>query len=224
MTNTLYIGPKNYSSWSLRPWLVLSWAKIKFTEHYIPLDQPGYGTGEIAAVKSVSPSGYMPALTVDDLVIWDTLAIAEWAAEQVPSLWPDNVSVRAQARSATAEMHSGFVGIRRDLPMNVKRRCANQVWPEDTARNFRRLFELWNDCREQHAVNGPWLYGTRSIADAFFTPVATRLRTYGVPLDVSSQRYVQTLLNDADFLDWEKACVTDVWDQPGFPVIDKLYT
>lgn len=223
MSKTLYIGPKNYSSWSLRPWLVLRWAAIDFTEHYIPLDQPGYGSGEIAEVKTVSPSGHVPALHIDDLVIWDTLAISEWAAEQVPSLWPKNAAVRAQARSATAEMHSGFSALRRDLGMNIKRRCANQHWPEDTARDLRRMFELWNDCRQQHEAHGPWLFGVRSIADAFFTPVATRLRTYSVPVDDVGQRYVDTLLNNADFLAWEKECVTDVWDQSGFSVIDGLY-
>ncbi|MGB5345351.1 MAG: glutathione S-transferase family protein [Woeseia sp.] len=223
MTNTLYIGPKNYSSWSLRPWLVLRWAGIEFREVYIPLDQPGYGVGQIAQVKAVSPGGTVPVLHVDSLVIWDTLAISEWAAEQVPSIWPKDAATRARARSATAEMHSGFTGIRRDLPMNIKRRCPRQDWPEDTARNLQRLFELWNDCRDQYGSVGPWLFGERSIADAFYTPIATRLRSYSVALDAASQRYVDTLLRDADFLAWEQACETDVWDQPGYPVIDGLY-
>lgn len=223
MTNTLFIGPKNYSSWSLRPWLVLRWGGIDFNEKYIPLDQPGYGIGQIAEVKAVSPSGTVPALHVDDLVIWDTLAISEWAAEQVPALWPADAAVRAQARAVVAEMHSGFAGIRRDLTMNIKRRCASQAWPDDTQRNLQRLFELWADCRGRFKKDGPWLFGTRSIADAFYTPVATRLRTYSVPLDADCQSYVDTLLNDEDFLAWEKVCETDVWDQPGYPVIDGLY-
>ncbi|MEL7448604.1 MAG: glutathione S-transferase family protein [Pseudomonadota bacterium] len=223
MTNTLYIGPKNYSSWSLRPWLVLRWAGLEFAEHFIPLDQPGYGTGEIVEVKQVSPSGTVPALHVNDLVIWDSLAIAEWAAEQVPSLWPQDPAVRAQARSVTAEMHSGFGGIRRDQAMNIKRRCPGQEWPEDTARDLSRMADLWNECRARHGSRGPWLFGERCIADAFFTPVATRFRTYSVPLDEVCQRYVETLLGDADFLAWEAECVTDVWDKPGFPVIDGLY-
>ncbi len=223
MKNTLHIGPKNYSSWSLRPWLVLKWGQIEFEENYIPLDQPGYGLGEIAGVKSVSPSGRVPALHVGDLVIWDTLAISEWAAEQTPGLWPSDSSIRARARSATAEMHSGFTGIRRDLPMNIQRRCPNQAWPEDTARDFKRLFELWSECREQYAADGPWLFGRRSIADAFYAPVATRVRTYSVPLNSICQQYVETLLNDDDFASWEKDCTTDVWDQSGYSVIDGLY-
>ena len=223
MSNTLYIGPKNYSSWSLRPWLVLKWAGIEFTEHYIPLDQPGYGSGEIVAVKAVSPNGRVPALHVDGLVIWDTLAISEWAAEQQPGLWPGDPETRAQARSATAEMHSGFEGLRRDLPMNIQRRCAEQDWPDDTRRDLRRVQELWNDCRAKFAAAGPWLFGERSIADAFYLPVATRLRTYSVPLDERCQAYADTLLNDADFLVWEEDSVSDVWDKPGFPVLDGLY-
>ncbi len=223
MTNTLHIGPKNYSSWSLRPWLALKWGDVPFVENYIPLDQPGYGTGGIAQVKAVSPTGFVPVLHVDDLVIWDTLAICEWAAEQSPSLWPEDPAIRAQARSATAEMHSGFGGIRRDLGMNIQRRCASQDWPQDTRRDLSRLFELWNDCRQQHQQLGPWLFGTRSIADAFFAPVATRMRTYSVQMDEVCQQYTKTVLSDAAFLEWEQACVTDVWDQSGFSVIDGLY-
>ena len=223
MSNTLHIGPKNYSSWSLRPWLILRWAGIEFKENYIPLDQPGYGKAEIAEVKSVSPSGTVPALNADGLVVWDSLAIAEWAAEQAPDLWPSEPAIRAEARSVSCEMHSSFAGVRRDMGMNIKRRCDNQNWPEDTQRELRRLFEIWNGCRDRYESIGPWLLGERSIADAFYTPVATRMRTYSVPLDDQCQGYVDTLLNDSDFLAWEKDCVTDVWDQSGMSVIDGLY-
>ncbi|MEM8497940.1 MAG: glutathione S-transferase family protein [Pseudomonadota bacterium] len=223
MPNTLHIGPKNYSSWSLRPWLILRWAGIEFEENYIPLDQPGYGKAEIAEVKSVSPSGTVPALNTNGLVIWDSLAIAEWAAEMDPSLWPSDVAVRAEARAVTCEMHSSFAGLRRDLGMNIKRRCDNQKWPDDTQRDLRRLFEIWSLCRSRYESIGPWLLGERSIADAFYAPVATRMRTYSVPMDDQSQSYVETLLNDSDFLQWEKDCVTDVWDQSGLSIIDGLY-
>ncbi|MEM7613088.1 MAG: glutathione S-transferase family protein [Pseudomonadota bacterium] len=223
MSSTLHIGPKNYSSWSLRPWLALRWGGIAFDEHLIWLGQPGYGQGEIADVKAVSPAGTVPALHVDGLVIWDSLAIAEWAAEQTPSLWPADGALRAQARSATAEMHSGFAGIRRDMPMNIQRRCTVAEWPDDTQRNLRRLFELWTGCREAHHALGPWLFGTRSIADAFYTPVATRLRTYGVEMNALCQAYVDTLLGDEHFIAWEQDSETGVWDKPGFPVIDGLY-
>lgn len=125
MATVLFVGNKNFSSWSLRPWLCLRWAGIAFEERVIRLDQPGYGERRIAEVLAVSSAGTVPALEVDGLSIWDSLAIAEWAAEQVASgvLWPADPSVRAVARAATAEMHSGFAAVRRDLPMNLRRRC-----------------------------------------------------------------------------------------------------
>lgn len=223
MSNILHIGPKNYSSWSLRPWLVLKWAKIEFSEHYIALDQPGYGRGEITEVKAVSPSGTVPALSAGQLVVWDSLAIAEWAAEQAASLWPADPAVRAEARAVTCEMHSSFAGLRRDLGMNIMRRCANQDWPDDTQRDLRRILEIWGVCRQQHASKGPWLFGERSIADAFYAPVCTRLRSYSVPVDKVSQKYIDTVLSDADYLAWEAECVTGVWDQSGFSIVDGLY-
>ncbi|MEM7278710.1 MAG: glutathione S-transferase family protein [Pseudomonadota bacterium] len=223
MSNTLYIGPKNYSSWSLRPWLALRWAGIEFSESLIRLDQPGYGQGEITQVKAVSPNGRVPALHVGTLIVWDTLAICEWAAEQNPSLWPKDANARAQARSVTSEMHSGFPALRRDLPMNIQRRCANEDWPNDTLRDFARLQELWTRCRETYANEGPWLFGQRSIADAFYVPVATRLRTYSVSLNAACSAYQNTLLNDEDFLIWEAQSVGEVWDKDGYPTIDGLY-
>jgi glutathione S-transferase len=214
---------KNYSSWSLRAWLVLKWAGIPFVEKQIPLNQPGYGTGRIAEVLAASPNGLVPALEVAGHVIWDTLAIAEWTAEQVPSLWPADRMTRAMARSVTAEMHSGFVPLRRDLPMNILRRCSAEGLPEETLRSIARVQAIWRDCRFAHAMGGPWLFGTRTIADAFYTPVATRFRTYGIALDAPSQSYVNTLLNDGAFREWEADCAPDSWDQSGFSVIDGMY-
>jgi glutathione S-transferase len=224
MTTTLTIATqKNYSSWSLRGWLVLKWARTSFSERRIPLDQPGYGSGRIAEVLAASPNGLVPAVDVDGRIIWDTLAIAEWAAEQAPDLWPGDRMTRAWARSVTAEMHSGFGPLRRDLPMNIRRRCAATGLPDETLRAITRVQAIWRDCRSAHAKDGPWLFGTRSIADAFYAPVATRFRSYGVPLDAVSQRYVSTALNDSAFLEWEADCVPDSWDRAGFPVIDGLY-
>lgn len=223
MANTLYIGNRNYSSWSLRPWLALRWAGIAFEERLIDLAQPGYGDKAIAEITARNPAGQVPFLDTGTMVIWDTLAICEWAYEKAPSLWPEDTATRAMARSATAEMHSGFVALRRDLPCNIQRRSAPQPWPDDTQRNLVRLFALWRSCRERFGAAGPWLLGTRSIADAFYTPVATRLRSYGVALDPDIQAYAETLLGDADFLHWEKQCLADSWDRPGYPVIDGLY-
>ena len=226
MTPLLYIGYKNYSSWSLRPWLVLRWGGIAFEERVLRLDQPGYGTQSIAEVKAVAPNGTVPALHVGTLAIWDSLAISEWAAEQVPpgTLWPADPALRAQARSAACEMHSGFAAVRRDLSMNIRRRMAQAPqWPEDTRRALERIDRMWTDLREAHAHLGPWLFGTRSIADAFFAPVATRLRTYAVPVSEAAATYRDTLLADPDFLAWEADCVGDDWDDRGYSVIDGLY-
>jgi glutathione S-transferase len=223
MTHTLYIGPKNYSSWSLRPWLVLKWAGIAFNEHPIALDRPGYGEGRIADVVAVSPNGLVPALHVDGHVIWDTLAIAEWAHEQIGNLWPADAWARAHARSATAEMHSGFAPVRRDLPMNILRRCPEQDWLPETRRSIDRICALWTDCRGTYGADGPWLFGERSIADAFYAPIATRFRTYSVTLDAISAAYVDTLMSDTAFREWEAACIPDSWDASGFSVIDGVY-
>lgn len=226
MSNVLFIGYKNYSSWSLRPWLALRWAGIPFEEREVRLDQPGYGRQEIADVKAVAPNGTVPALHADGLVIWDSLAIAEWAAEQAGPgvLWPEDPALRAQARAAACEMHAGFGAVRRDLSMNIHR-CMQRApdWPDDTRRQLARIDELWSSLREKHAHLGPWLFGTRSIADAFFTPVATRLRTYAVGASDAAIAYRDTLLADPDFLAWEAESVGDSWDASGYSVIDGLY-
>jgi glutathione S-transferase len=223
MANSLIIGQKNYSSWSLRPWLVLRWGGIPFASTEVPLDQPGYGTQSIAMLLALTPNGTVPALQTDELTIWDSLAIAEWAAEQRPELWPAHPAARAIARSVTAEMHSGFAALRRDLPMNIQRRCPAQPWPDDTRRSLARVEALFTDCRSRFGAGGPWLFGRRSIADAFYAPVATRLRTYSVPLPPIAQAWCDTVLADADFLEWEEAAVPDSWDSDGYPLIDGLY-
>lgn len=206
----LHIGNKNYSSWSLRPWLALTWAKIGFAENLIPLGGEGYGRSEIAAIRAVSPSGRVPALQVGDVTIHESLAICEWAAEQAPELWPDDALVRARARSAACEMHAGFAAMRRDLSMNIRRRLKREPnWPADTRADIARLFALWDDALAAHG--GPYLFGARSIADAMFAPVATRLRTYAVWLPPFAQAYCDTIFSDAAFQQWERAASEEVW-------------
>lgn len=225
MTPTLYVGNLNYSSWSLRPWLCLRWAGIDFDEKLIDLNQPGYGEGLIEDVLAVSPSGRVPALHTsqgdDGLRIHDSLAIAEWAAEQPGAhLWPDDPAKRALGRTAACEMHSGFAGVRRDLPMNVHRRCQVQPWPDDTSRDIERISQLFIGLRAAYGDDGPWLLGERSIADAFYLPVVTRFRTYSVDLPDVAKAYCNTALSDPDFLAVEEA----VANQTGkFSFIDDLY-
>ena len=214
----LFVGNKNYSSWSLRPWLVLRWAGLPFETVVLPLGGPGYGQGRIPEVRAVSPTGKVPALVIGSTVIWDSLAIAEWAAEQEPSLWPKDPLRRAVARSATAEMHSGFAAIRRDLSMNIRRRVAGPDWPADTCADLDRLFALLGDNLDQSG--GPWLFADRSIADAFFVPMATRLRTYGVPAPDPVATWCARVLSDSDFLSWETDALAEPWRHPA---ADSLY-
>lgn len=170
MSTVLFVGNKNYSSWSLRAWLCLKWAGIPFEEHLIRLDQPGYGEAKIAEVLSVSPNGRVPAVHHKGLIIWDSLAIAEWAAEQCPTekLWPDDASLRAQARSVSCEMHSGFAALRRDLSMNILRRSQPPEWPKDTQDDIHRVAQIWSYFRHLNAGKGPYLFGKRCLVDAFF--------------------------------------------------------
>ncbi len=223
MATTLFIGNKNYSSWSLRPWLCLRWAGIAFEERLIQLAQPGYGKGQIVEVLDVSPGGRVPALKTEDFTVWESLAIAEWAAEQNPSLWPKDPNDRAQARSITSEMHAGFPHLRTDLPMNIHRRSSIAEWSEPTQRDIDRVIALWDQALSSHHAPGPWLYGQRSIADAFYLPVVTRLRSYGIGLPERVSAYSTVALNDTDFLEWESESQPDSWDQSGYPVIDGLH-
>ncbi len=206
---TLHVGNKNYSSWSLRPWLVLRWAGIAFDEHLIPLGGEGYGKSAIPGVVAVSPSGRVPALTLGDrLTLWDSLAITEWAAERGP-VWPADPTRRALARCASAEMHSSFSALRRDLGMNIRRRTPDITahLPGDTLADLARLRDLVADLHAR--FGGPWLLGERSAADAFYAPVATRLRTYGIPLSRPLARWSEVLLADGDFRAWEADAIAE---------------
>jgi glutathione S-transferase len=213
MAPTIYIGNKNYSSWSLRPWLALKWAGIPVEERIIPLGEDGFGTGQTASILAVSPSGCVPVLHLGETRIWDSLAICEWAAESKPDagLWPSDRTLRAVCRSVTCEMHSGFGAMRRDLSMNIRRRTTARNWPQDTLADIARVQALWTNVRREHGAGGPFLFGSRTLADAFFVPVATRFRTYGVALDEVAREYVATLLNDAAFLEWERAAESEPW-------------
>jgi glutathione S-transferase len=215
VTPILYVGNRNYSSWSLRPWLALTWAKLDFETRVIRLGGPGYGKRQIAEVLAVSPSGTVPALHVGSDVITDSLAISEWAAEQKPSLWPSDAMARAYARSAACEMHSGFALLRSNLPCNIRRRAGARPLADDVRREVARVEAIWSSLRARFGSGGPYLFGASpSIADAFFAPVATRFRTYAVPLGADAQRYADTLLGDPAFRDWERAATEEPWTMP----------
>lgn len=190
---TLYIGNRSYSSWSLRAWLLLKQAGADFEEVVIPLRAPGTRTLEI---QRYSPSGKVPALQHGVLTIWESLAIAEYAAEIFPAakLWPEARDARAVARSVSAEMASGFAALRTALPMNVRRKIQGVAITDAASQDIARIQAIWNDCRSRFGQGGEFLFGRFSAADAMYAPVATRFDTYGVELDAVSRRYVASLL------------------------------
>jgi glutathione S-transferase len=207
----LVIGDKNLSSWSMRPWLVLKRAGAPFTETVVRLNREETN----AEIRKHSPAGMVPVLKDGDLTVWDSLAIAVYVAEKNPQapLWPADPAARAVARAATCEMHSGFGSLRGECPMNLSRRIKVEV-SERTQTDLRRLVELWSDLRGRFGQGGPFLVGQWSIADAFFTPVATRIRSYGLPLSDYGDtgvagEYVSTLLQTPEFLEWEREALAD---------------
>jgi glutathione S-transferase len=211
----LYVGNQNYSSWSLRPWLALTWARIDFELRIVPLGGEGYTKRQMKEVLAVSPSGTVPALHVGDDVITDSLSISEWAAEQVPALWPADPTARALARSAACEMHSGFFALRGELPCNIRRRAEPRAFSEDARREIARVEAIWSSLRKRFGSGGPYLFGASpTIADAFYTPVATRFRTYGVALGPESRAYASALLENPAFRAWEEAGNREPWSMP----------
>jgi glutathione S-transferase len=189
MTLTLYVGSKRYSSWSLRPYLALVHAGAEFDTKVIRLDQKDTK----AAIGAVSPSSRVPVLYDDDLVIFDSLAICEYIAELYPTagLWPDDRGARARARAIAAEMHSGFTGVRSQMPMElVLDRTGEGRTPESLA-DIERIQDVWRTALA--ASGGPFLFGTFTIADAMYAPVTTRFRTYGVELAPENRAYVDAV-------------------------------
>ena len=188
---TLYIGNKNYSSWSLRPWLLLTHAGIQFEERRLALFSPEFK----ARVAEVSPAGCVPVLIDDGFAVWDTLAIAEYAAERFPEkrLWPGETRARARARSVCAEMHSGFGALRQALQMNIEASLPAGLLTLAVRRDIERLISMWNELRAEHGGRGSFLFGAFSVADAFFAPVVTRFRTYAVEVTGAAGEYAQMM-------------------------------
>jgi glutathione S-transferase len=209
----LVIGDKRKSSWSMRPWLVLKRTGAPFTETLVRL----YGGDFKAKLLAHSPSGLVPVLKADEVVIWDSLAISEHLAERFPQakLWPSDPLARAVARSASAEMHSGFGALRNECPMDLKLRTVQEPSPA-VAENLERLVSMWTELRAAYGSGGDFLFGEWTIADAFYTPVATRIRSYGLNLAARgdtgvAQAYVEALLSAPEFLQWERAGLAENW-------------
>ncbi|QQQ49629.1 glutathione S-transferase family protein [Pseudomonas syringae] len=203
MSLHLIIGDKRYSSWSLRPWLVLEMTGAPFTDQVIRLNQPDTR----ANILKYSPTGKVPALQCEHGTIIDSLAICEYLVERFPDagLWPSDTTARAQARSACAQMHSGFVSLRSNMPMDLRQDQALEVIPVDTQNDIDRIVELWAECRTAAAESGPFLFGKPSIADAFFAPVAIRLHSYRVELPEEALKYIETIYQWPAFKRWQQA-------------------
>jgi glutathione S-transferase len=218
----LYIGNKNYSSWSMRPWVLLRQAGIPFEEVMVRFDSFDAGSSFKQTLAAVSPTGRVPVLVDGDLAVWDTLAIAEYLAEKLPSaqLWPADARARARARSICAEMHSGFGSLRSHCPMNIEASLPDVgalVWRDQAGvrADVARLERMWTELLD--AQGGPMLFGAFSIADAFYAPVCMRLRTYALPVSPAVAAYVdrvtalpgvqawiQDALREQDFLPFEE--------------------
>lgn len=196
---TLYLGNKNYSSWSLRGWLAAKMSGIEFEEEVIPLGEPE--TSE--TIRKYSPSGRVPVLHHDGFVVWDSLAIGEYLAGIVRrQLWPGDAQARAIARSVTAEMHGGFMALRRELPMNVRRGYSEHEISHEAQDEINRITAIWRDCRGRFGKGGPFLFGRLSLADAAYAPVVTRFKTYGVELDGSAAEYAAAILDLPEMKSW----------------------
>jgi glutathione S-transferase len=207
----LVVGTKKWSSWSLRPWLVAKRSGLAFTETLVQLRQEN-GASE-AAIRAHSPSGLLPVLKDGDLTVWDSLAISEYLAEKKPDLWPAEPAARAQARAAAAEMHAGFHSLRGECPMDLSAEVRVVELSEATHKDIRRIVSLWSELLGRYG--GPFLAGDWSIADAFFTPVATRFRTYGVMLSDFGDaglcgQYAERLLETPEFKAWEADAQKDI--------------
>ncbi|KGD93870.1 glutathione S-transferase [Achromobacter sp. RTa] len=189
---TLIIANKNYSSWSMRPWIALRAAGIAFEEQKLGLTTEAF-TRHLSAI---TPAGLVPVLLDGDFAIWDSLAICEYAAERHPEagLWPQDARARARARSLAAQMHSGFGAMRQALPMNVEAHLPGIDFPEAALQDISRIHAIWQDTRAEFGGGGPFLFGAFSIADAFFAPVVSRFTTYGIAAAGSVRDYMDAVL------------------------------
>lgn len=196
----LVIGNRTYSSWSLRPWLFMRVLGVPFREKRVAL----YQSSTAAELRSLSPSGKVPVLHDDGIVVWDSLAICEHVAERLPDgrAWPADPAARAMARSVSAEMHSGFTALRNECPMNCRVRYPGFHIPDPVVPEIARVKEIWQKCRQRHGGAGPWLFGGFSIADAMYAPVVLRFVTYGVTLGEVELAYARTVLRHPATQEW----------------------
>lgn len=206
---TLIIGNKLYSSWSMRPWLVLKAFGIPFEEVIIPLRQPDSRT----RVLKYSPSGKVPALVDGDLSVWESMSIIEYVADQhrERAIWPADRAARAHARSMSNEMHSGFQALRQGCPMDAGTRYTTPAIDDAMKTNIDRIEALWAEARTKYGSGGPYLYGTFSAADAMYAPIAFRFDGYSIPVSAQSRAYMDAILTHPDVVAWRAAALKEPW-------------
>ncbi len=210
----LVIGNKLYSSWSLRPWLVLSAFSIPFEEVIIPLRTPD----SRSRMLEYSPSGKVPTLIDGDVAVWESLAIIEHLAETFPDLaiWPRDGRARAHARAVANEMHSGFQPLRQTCPMHLGARFATPPITDTLQACIDRVEDIWSEARNRFAGSQPFLYGAFSAADAMYAPVVTRFESYQIPVRESTRAYMDTILGHPAFVAWRSAALVEPWSIPEY--------
>ena len=208
MALQLVIGNKNYSSWSMRPWLALRANRIAFDEVFIPLYT---GEADKKKILGFTRSGKVPALVDGDVTIWDSLAIIEYAAERFVEtrLWPEDRASRAHARSISAEMHSGFAALRNECGMNLHRPVGAIALSADARADIARIQQIWIECRARYGKSGPFLFGTFGGADAMFAPVVHRFRTYAIEVAPGVQDYMDAMMSLPAFQEWTRAALAE---------------
>jgi glutathione S-transferase len=217
----LVIGNKNYSSWSMRPWIAMKVTGIAFDETVIPIYHPG--SKEKFLVHS--PAGKVPILRDGDVRVWESLAILEYLAEKFPQagLWPAEPAARAHARVIASEMHAGFVPLRRHLPMNMWRPVKPRELPPEVVVNVARIDAMWSDCRARFGAGGPFLFGQFSAADAMYAPVVSRLHTYAVDIGPTARAYMDAMMALPAWQEWTAAALTEEWvlaeDEVDWPTV-----
>jgi glutathione S-transferase len=221
MALLLLIGNKNYSSWSLRPWIAMKVAGIPFAEQVISLDASDFKE----RVGKVSATGKVPALSDGETQVWESLAILEYLAEKFPqaSLWPAQPAARAHARSIAAEMHAGFLPLRRHYPMNIWRPVRRREPTAEVAQNIGRIEAMWSDCRTRFGRGGPFLFGAFGAADAMYAPVVSRLHTYDVDVGPVARAYMEAVLGLPAWAEWRAAAQQEPWvlaqDEVDWPTV-----
>ena len=221
MALTLIIGNKNYSSWSLRPWIAMTAAGFAFDEVVIPLYEPG----SRGAILKYSPAGKVPVLIDGDQHVWESLAILEHLAERFPDagLWPKDASARSHARAIASEMHAGFQALRKACPMNLWLPAKPRPQADDVMDNVRRIDALWSDCRARYGEGGPFLFGGFGAADAMYAPVVSRLHTYGLAVSAAARAYMDAVMALPAWRAWHDAAMQEPWvmqhNEPDWPLV-----